>query len=266
MVGRLSQCIAIRVLSVFLLNCGFVMADASNVTRVCLDESEWYPFTLVEGGTASGIHIDIIKRAFDRVGATVHFLPMPWRRCLREAMRGRVDAVGTASFNEKRAAYLRYPDDAANEKNSRYRVAQVEYVILTLEIDPFQFNGDVATLPKPVRAPRGYSVVADLNRLGVEVDDNSASDEVNIKKLLREKRGSVVIIPEMAKKLGQQASYKGRLKISEKPWKSKSYFLPFSKKSTVSDQTIQAVWVEIEAARNDIDFMDMQTARYSIIP
>lgn len=264
MIGKLSQYLVVRVLSALLFSSGYVLAGTNSITRVCLDESEWYPFTLVKNGTASGMHIDIIKRAFDRVGVAVRFSPMPWKRCLREAMQGRVDAVATASYSEERAVYLRYPDGAAAEQKSRYRVMQVEYVIMTVKTDPFKFDGNINMLPKPIRAPRGYSVVADLNKLGLVVDDNSASDEINIKKLLREQKGAVVLIPEMAKKLGQRTSYKGRLKVSDKPWKSKSYFLPFSKDSNVSDTTIRAIWSEIEIARKDPKFMADQAAKYSI--
>ena len=266
MIGKLSQYLTVILLSVLLCGSGFVMAGASSVAKVCLDESEWYPFTLVKNGVASGIHIDIIQRAFDHVGVPVRYIPMPWRRCLKEAMNGRIDAVATASYNDERAAYMRYPTDAEIEQNSRYRVMQVEYVIMTLKNDPFQFDDNIKMLPKPVRAPRGYSVVAELNKLGLVVDDNSASDEINIKKLLREQRGSVVLIPEMAKRLSQQANYKGKLKISEKPWKSKSYFLPFSKKTKVPDTTILAIWSPIEVARKGAHFMATQAARYSVNP
>lgn len=264
MIGKLSQYLLVRVLSLLLFSSGYVVAGTSGVARICLDESEWYPFTLVKNGVASGIHIDIIKRAFERVGVAVRFSPMPWKRCLREAMQGRVDAVATASYNDERAVYLRYPNDATIEQKSRYRVMQIEYVIMTLKSDPFQFDGNINMLPTPVRAPRGYSVVADLNKLGVVVDDNAASDEINIRKLLREQRGAVVLIPEMAEKLSLRANYKGKLKVSDIPWKSKSYFLPFSKKTNISDVTIRAIWSEIEVVRNDLQYMADQAAKYNI--
>ena len=74
----------------------------------------------------------------------------------------------------------------------------------------------------------------------------------------------VVVIPEMAEKLNQNPAYKGKLKISQKPWKSKSYFLPFSKKSKISDQDIRRLWDEIEKVREDALFMAEQARKYSI--
>ncbi|WP_250654962.1 substrate-binding periplasmic protein [Alkalimarinus coralli] len=261
----MSQRLVANVLSVVLLLFSFsVPSMAGGVIRVCLDESEWYPFTFVKYGAASGIHIDIIKHASGRIGMPLVFVAMPWKRCLREASQGRVDAVATASYNDDRAAFLKYPDDASLAGKSPHRVMQVEYVIVTMSNDSFEFDNNIEDIPRPVRAPRGYSVVADLNKLGIPVDDNAASDEINIRKLLREGRGTVVVIPEMAEKLNQNPAYKGKLKISQKPWKSKSYFLPFSKKSRISDQDIRRLWDEIEKVREDSLFMAEQARKYSI--
>lgn len=238
-----------------------VQANAETIT-VCSDNNFWYPFTLTENGKAAGLHIDIINTALTNLGHTVKFRPLPWKRCLDEAKNGQVDGVATASYKDKRAEFLRYPDDAATSKVGEFRVSQVEYVIVTASSSPYEFDGNVASLPQPVRAPRGYSVVDDLQKEGVKVDSEARGDENNVKKLLRAGKGVVVTIPEVIKALEKKPSYQGKLKISAIPLKSKSYYLPFSHKSKLSEEKIAAIWNEIVKIRDDETKMAAMASKY----
>jgi len=263
-VRSVARNIASRLWVIVLMCCMIfsAVAKAESAIKICMDESDWYPFTIVKNGKGVGIHIDIIKEALSNLGYTYTFRIMPWKRCLNEAKQGHFDAVATASFNQSRAEFLDYPKGAAKEHKSSYRVMQVEYVVVTLRDDSYKFDGDIKTIPRPIRAPRGYSIVGDLEKQGLVVDDNSANDEINIKKLLREGRGSVVVIPEMVRMLSQQLAYKNKLTISEIPWKSKSYFLPFSKLSHLSDSAKTLIWSEIKKTREDALFMSQSAEKY----
>jgi len=263
MVSSVSRNTACRLLIV-LVYCVFfsALAKAESEIKICMDENDWHPFTIVKDGKGAGIHLDIINKALSNLGYTSKVRVMPWKRCLNEAKRGHFDAVATASFNQTRAEFLDYPKGAATEHKSDYRVMQVEYVVVTLRGDDYQFDGDIKTIPHPIRAPRGYSIVGDLEKQGLIVDDNAASDEVNIKKLLREDRGSVVVIPEMVRMLSRQPAYRNKLTISEIPWKSKSYFFPFSKLSSLSDSAKSLIWSEIKKTREDALFMSQSAEKY----
>ena len=263
MIGSVASNPASRLLLIVMCCIFFsTLARAEGEIKICMDESDWYPFSIVKDGKGAGIHLDIINKALSNLGYTSKFRVMPWKRCLIEAKRGHFDAVATASFNQVRAEFLDYPKSAATEKRSDYRVMQVEYVVVTMKGSDYKFDGDIKTIPHPIRAPRGYSVVGDLEKQGLVVDDNAANDEINIKKLLREKRGSVVIIPEMAKMLSLQPEYKNKLTISETPWQSKSYFLPFSKLTNLSESDKALIWSEIKKTREDALFMAESTEKY----
>ncbi len=227
------------------------VVSAKETITVCSDNNFWYPFTMVEDGKAVGVHVEIISRALSNLGYDVEFKPLPWRRCLLQGKSGVVDAVATASYKPDRAEYLQYPDDAATAKTSVHRVTQVEYVVVTNAHDAYEYQGDIKTIPMPVRAPRGYSIVSDLKAQGLKVDSRSAGDEANLQKLLREQNGSIVTIPEVIRQLEQRSDYKGKVNISTRPVKSKSYFLPFSKKSKLSQVQVAAIWAEVSKIRED---------------
>lgn len=238
------------------------LSFAGEKLNICMDKNLWYPFTFVESGKASGLHIDIITKALTDLGYEVNYKPLPWKRCVASAKEGKFDAIAVASYKDKRAEFLNFPADAATSKKSIERVMQVEYSVVTVAEEAYEFGGDVSTIPEPVRVPRGYSVGDGLKEQGVKVDDGASGDEKNIQKLLRLGKGSVVTLPQIIELLSLKDAYKNKLYVSKKPVKSKSYYLPFSKKSKISTTEQSKIWKEIAKVRTDSVFMEKATAKY----
>ncbi|MFD2230203.1 substrate-binding periplasmic protein [Alkalimarinus sediminis] len=235
---------------------------ANDKITICSDSNFWYPFTFVKDGRSAGLHIDIIAKALSNLGYQFEFKPLPWKRCLANAAHGSVDAVATASFKHERAEFLYYPSDAADSQSSSFRVMQVEYVVVTPVESEYEFNGDITSIPTPVRTPRGYSVADDLRKQGVEVDDNAPGDENNIKKLLRVGKGSAVMTPGVVKVLIEQDAYQGKLKVSKTPFMSKSYYLAIAKNSNLSEDKRLQIWHEVAKVRDDAAFMAEASLQY----
>ncbi len=242
-----------------LLSCNLY---AGKTVKICTDNGFWYPFTYTKDKQAVGLHIDVVSKALANLGYSVEYRPLPWKRCLSEAEDGKVDGVVSASYKDKRAAFMYYPSDAATAKKSDFRIQQVEYVVVTTANNDYEFDGDVNSIPQPVRAPRGYSIADDLKKKGLKVDDKASGDENNMKKLLRSGKGSLVTIPEVVKLLSGRAEYKGKFKISEKPVKSKSYYFTISKNTKLTADERQKIWEEIAKVREDKDFMGAMAAKY----
>ncbi len=223
--------------------------------NIVTDQAYWYPFTYSLEGQAKGIHIDMVQKALSNLNYAVRFYPRPWKRCLKEIEEGQYDAIVSASYQPERAKYLIYPDDAANTLKSRWRITQVEYVVITNSDTPYAFDGDIQTLPPPVRAPLGYSIADDLKAAGISVLE--APDPVDcVQQLVKSGRGSFVTPPENAAELQIDKRFAGKLKAHVPPVKSKSYFMAFSIKSRNFDQEeILSIWNEIARLREDREFM-----------
>jgi len=228
-------------LSVFLWT-GTLQAQA---IKIAVDKNMWYPYTYVEDGTVKGLHIDIIKKALKILGYTPEFTPLPWKRCLRTTKNGKYDAVVSASYKSERAKYLYYPKGASSTKKSMYHITQVQYSVITNKHDSFEFDGDVKKLPNDVMAPLGYSIVDDLRKQGVIVVETS-SDIDSFRKLLLAKKGCIVTLPQIANMLMQQSTYADKYYISKKNYKSKPYFIAFSKKTNISKEQREQIWNEIK--------------------
>jgi polar amino acid transport system substrate-binding protein len=235
---------------------------AAATLKVCVDQADWHPFVFQRDGAIAGIHVDLIERAATTLGHRVEFQASPWVRCLLDAEGGTVDAVATAVYSAERARYLRYPADAPYADRSQWAVAQIDDVIVTLTAAGYRYTGDPATLPQPVRAPRGWAVVDFLQRHGVEVDAGAATDADNLTKLLRDGNGSVVAISESVQVALRRPEFDGRFDVSPQPLRTQSYFLPVARASRLSDAAVQAIWDELARLRADQAVMAELRARY----
>lgn len=235
---------------------------------VCTDKSYWYPFVFTELYEVQGLYLDMIKDASDRLGIRVSVRPMDWKKCLRQVKSGKVSGVLGASYKDKRAEYMYYPEDAKTAKTSDKRLTQVEYVIVNHAENSYIYKDNVKTLPMPVRVPRGYSVAEDLKAEGVpEVDTTSRGDQGTILRLVTDKKGSVVTLGTIARHFENHKLFEGQLKIQSEPYKSKSYFLAFAKTSTTSRPPVEEadrkkIWEALRAVREDTVLMNSYLEKY----
>ncbi len=237
--------------------CVFILAinvSHAKTINICTDMNTWYPFTYKEKGASRGMHVDIVAQALKNLRYDFKFTPVLWDRCLTMTTQGIYDALVSGSYKAKRAEKLYYPDDAATEKKSKWRIMQVEYILITPIDNPYEFKGDLKTLPTPIRAPTGYSIVDDLRAKNVKVI--TGKNKRNLRNVARLKKGGVITIPSNARMLINKHGYKNKLKIHDIPIKSKSYYMLFSKRSAnLNKEDMLKIWGEIAKLRDDDKFM-----------
>ncbi len=223
--------------------------------KICLDGANWRPFIYQEDNQIKGLHIETIEGALTDLGLSYEFKVTPWKRCLKGAEKGVFDAIATASYNKDRAAYLLYPDDASNQL-SGFRVGQVQYNIIVHASSDFEYQGELEYVPQPTRVSRDYSIGKDLKSMGFNIDDSSINDLQNLKRLVREKNGAVVALPTLVDWANKQDEFAGQIRLIEKPLKSKSYFLVFSKLGQIDLKQADFIWRKIKRVREDSQFKE----------
>lgn len=224
--------------------------------KICTDSNFWYPFTFVQEKHATGLHIDIINQALTNLGYSPQFTPLPWKQCLQEAKAGKFDAIATVSYRDDRALFLNFPEGAANDSKSPFRVTQVEYVIITPktnnkgENNSYVFNGQISTIPEPARIPEGYSIIDSLERAGLKVEEGKDS-HANFRALLKDKTGSMIDLADIAKYYNNEPEFAGQFVVQPHPIVSKSYYLAFAKVGKIKLKDAQMIWTEIENVRKN---------------
>lgn len=249
----------VRVFSIFIfcitLFAGKAYTSHSHVSliKICVDNSNWVPYIYQEDTNLTGLHIAIITNSLKELGIPYRFFKVPWKRCLKGLEKGTYDAVATASYNKQRNKFLIYPEDSQGNIRSEWRVGQVEYIIATHVSNPYQFSPDWKTLPKPIRVPRGYSIGQDIRKQGINIDDSALNDMQNIKRLIREKTGSVVTLSSIIDWYKESKEDTESIKYHQQPLKSKSYFFAFSRNGSVSSNNAVVIWNKIKQDRETIN-------------
>jgi polar amino acid transport system substrate-binding protein len=228
---------------------------------ICTDANFWYPFTYVNHEqNAAGLHIDIISAALKKLGFQPLYRPNTWQSCLAQAKAGTVDAIATASYLDDRAVFLNYPEGAANDQESPWRVMQVNYVVITSlfnekgQPNTQSFNGSLHDIPHPIRVTAHYSVIQDFEKAGLPVKTGESSLS-NFKRLLKDHNGAVVDVEAVASYFLKQPEFSHKLMIQKKPLNNKSYYLAFSKRSPIKLGEEKIIWQEIANVRDDPTLM-----------
>jgi len=225
---------------------------AQDKLKLCVADSTWFPFIIIKKEAISGVYIDILIKSSKPLGYTIKVDAIPWKRCLHLTKTGQYDGIAGVSYQQSRTEFLSYPKDINSSESSKFQLSQVDYVIVTHSSTKFSFNGNVQQLPSPIRSPLGFSIGKELEALGLEVDNAALNDDANLKKLLRDKSGSVILIREMAHFL---INNNPDLLIHPHPLKSKSYFLAFSKRTELSKNEKIKLWEGISKVRDDKAFI-----------
>jgi hypothetical protein len=220
--------------------------------RVCVGDEYWYPFSYVEDGVLKGVHLDLATMALNAAGFEPEFTAMPWARCAdHESKNGTMDVPLSAGWREDRTAYLIYPPGAETDGpkcRSKYALMCNGHVVVVPAVSKFKFDGDLAKVPQPIRIVHGYTQVKEYQARGVQVD-TGPNDESNLRKMLRDGTGSVLILIQSAQQFSATPELKNKFRIIENYADSGDSFMPFSKKGSVTESDANRVWEEIAKLR-----------------
>lgn len=173
-------------LAIFLTSSQLVTAET--VFTVAYEDKVQFPYYMGEGSKVleqkPGAAVELIQLLEAKVdGLKVQLKRYPWQRCLENLKSGEVDGAFNASFKEKRMEMGAYPWKDGKVDPSR-RLTTIAYSIYTTEDNGFTWDGSAfSNLDGKIGAPRGYSIVGDLEKLGVQVVEAN-STEANLKKLM----------------------------------------------------------------------------------
>ncbi len=248
--------------TLFLTSLSFSAHAKRERVVLCVDRGYWYPFVFINSYRPDGLYVDIAKDAADRLNWRISIRPMDWKKCLRQVETGHIDGILGASYKAKRAEFMYYPEGAEKKGRTPARLSTAEYVVVTPTNSNYRFDGNVKSIPQPLRVPRGYSVADDLKKAGVTVDTKSRGDEVTLMKMATSKDGAVVTLRSVAEKYSKSPAFSGKITIQNKAYKSKDYFLTISKASNMSEEKRNALWSAIAAVTEDTALVAEYQSKY----
>ncbi len=188
--------------------------------------NESFPYQMGYGSQIAnppGIAVDILKAAAEKVGVDIKIVRYPNKRVQLYLSKGEIDGAFMYSFQEKRMVNGRYPRKDGKVDSDR-RITNVSYSLYTLKGGSLRWDGKkISGLTGRIGAGRGYSIVGDLQKMGVKVDEvNSERKAFAI--LILNRIAAVAAQGTTADPLIKEKGYSTIEKL-EPPLKSKPYFL-----------------------------------------
>ncbi|NOX33184.1 MAG: transporter substrate-binding domain-containing protein [Deltaproteobacteria bacterium] len=172
------------------------ITQAQSLTFACEDKQD---FPTVIGNTDKvldekpGMGVEAIKLLEKKLDIEITIKRLPWKRCLRELEKGNIDGLFTASYKDKRKKYGRYPEKNGKVDPSR-RFTSASYAFYKLTGSKLDFTGkNYKIFTGKVGGPLGYSIIDDLKKKGLQMEESS-STEIDFKKLLSNRLQAVAAL------------------------------------------------------------------------
>ena len=193
---------------------------------------------------APGIAVEVVNEAAQVVGCKLTWVRLPNRRVQIEMERGEADAMLMFSYNPERAKYAVYPLKDG-KPDGALRLAVLSYYVYVKANSATAWDGaHFANLGGAVGVNAGYSVAADLTKMGLAVDE-ARSTEQNFTKLQMGRIGAYVMQDFPADLVIEQKALTDVQKLPL-PFSTKDYFLPYSQRFfNVSSADGLRLWAQI---------------------
>lgn len=210
-------------------------ARADPAPRVRLVYStEANPPRILGEGTAidwrkPGLTLELLRLAAGRAGIDLVFERMPWKRAVYLIETNEADGLFQTSFLPDRTSTMVYPMRDGRHDPTRALLEQ-RYILYTRPGSPLAWDGTRLTgADGPVGAISSYSVVDELKRLGIPVEEGKTQEQ-NLDKLVGGRIAAYAGMETMAdvQIAGNPAKY-GRLVKVMPPLIAKPYYVVFSR-------------------------------------
>jgi len=247
-------------ITLLLLSLTSTNAAAIEVIRCAYQNSNNFPFQLGNGLQISrhkpGIAVEMVLMLEQHLAVDIKLQRLPWKRAERRLMEGTIDCLFNASYKEAVVINGQYPMLQGKVDVSR-RSYFNSYAIFALHNADLQWDGRTlhSHNEKKIGAERGFSVIADLKAMNLNVYEASSIEQ--LMKLLKHQRLIAAVVFELLGDAFLKVHRPQYLDIEKMtpPFKKKAYYLMLSHQFVQSSPLLaQQVWSGIATIRESQAF------------
>lgn len=135
---------------------------------ICHEDQEYPPHIyMVKNGPSKGILPAIIRKSLNELNVKYKMVAYPWKRCIYELKKGKVDAIFGAIWSPDRDRWLKFPKDKKKLDYSR-SLWKAEYPIFVRKDTKINYkNKKFSNVTNGISAPPGYIAEQKLRELKV---------------------------------------------------------------------------------------------------
>lgn len=252
-----------RILSILLLLLGTTPpAAADRPIRLAFEPVANPPRYYGEGTAVDwnrpGLTLELLKRVEARLGIVFAYQRMPWNRALYLLENNELDGVFHASFAPERLKIGVYPMHNGQPDPTRAIFTQ-SYAFYRLRGSAFNWDGQaVSGADRPVGVTGGYSVINDLKKLGLMIEEDRGK-EINFNKLLNSRISAFADLENMTDLFLQRHPERyGAVEKLPLPIVSKHYYLILSHGFHETNRSLaESIWDAIHAIKESDEFVEI---------
>lgn len=243
-------------LSILLLWSPARIGHAETLLHIAYEDKTQFPYYM--GDTQKvldrpGAAVELVKLLEERIpGLRIKFSRYPWKRCLAMLETGQVDGIFNASFSQARTRIGEYPWKDGQVDASR-RLTTISYHLYAPPNAGLGWNGETFEDPHlTIGAPLGYSIVDDLENLGVSVIKVRSS--MQSLQLLDVGRVDAVALQSVTADylLVNNSDQLTDIVRIDPPLKTKPYYLMLSRQFKAANPALsEQIWDAIGELRNE---------------
>ena len=226
----------------------------SMTLRLVYSDVEAFPFQMGNGENIAdppGIAVELIERATEELGLKIEFARRPNIRVLLELQRGMADGAFCYSFKEERVKSGKYPMHEG-QLDSRRRITVISYYLYKKKESSLEWDGtQFINLQGKLGGNAGYSIVADLRKKGIEVEEAKTTKQ-NMGKLQKGWIAGYAMQDITADYYVESGQYGEIVKVPT-PLATKDYFLMLSHQFVEQHPDIaEQLWTKIGEIRDSV--------------
>jgi polar amino acid transport system substrate-binding protein len=232
--------------------------QAQTVIKLCYEDATYFPWQLKDG---HGLDNNLLEMAAIRSGVKIEMQALPWKRCLADIGYGLMAGGFSASYNQERASFAAYPM-AQDKPDAKRRVRTDGYSLFRLVGSPVSWDGrQIQNLSGPVGAQLGYSVAADLRKLGADVEESPGVPELQLRKLLVKRVQLAALLTVEGDALLDDAEFAGKIEKLSTPLTEKPYFLIINRDYYEKNKkSVDDLWAAVATVRDSAEFRVLKNA------
>jgi len=246
-----------------------LMADQLKL-RIGYNANSSYPHFLGTGlkpASPPGVSLDILNKISNDLNFEIEYVRRPGRRILHELKEKQLDAAFIFSYKPEREEFGVFPMKEGKPDGDK-RLTVLSYVLYKMAGSELDWDGEkFINLRGVIGANSGYSIVKDLKKKGIKVEE-ARSTKNNFTKLRSGRIDGVADQGIVADAYIHTNDFSDVVKVSQ-PIATKDYFLIFSHEfSTKNPDLRDKIWNEISEHRDQLaeQFMPRYLEEYQYQP
>ena len=237
-----------------------VSADPEPTIRVVCEDKCDFPYLLGDGSKIEdhkpGLAVEALRILEEKRGIRFEFVRESWKRCFQSLASGDVDALFYASYRPERAKEGVYPMKEGKVDPER-RFISISYVLYTLTDSPIRWDGEtLENVDGRIGVLGGYSIVDDLKKRGVRIDESRGILNDFRKLTLNRLAGVVALETNGDFTLRKNPDLAGKIVKRSPDLVTKQYYLLFSHPFYEKNRTlVEEIWSALSEIRSSEAFI-----------